>query len=498
MADDWDKMKVAEADEWDSAKVADVPKPVLRNAADPVNPDAVDANDSFGEAAKKYATTGAASFMEDYPAIGGFAGEIAGLGSAVKNSGLRALGVETGDSAGFMDKYREERDALDKGVKQVREANPKVSTGVGLATQFGVPIPGIGKGTAAVKLGKMAALGGLEAFSRGNADLTKGEIGKSLLETGEGAGTSYAFGALTDKLGKSGAMSEVRKRILDRIGKAKADSLAKSSEDVAEGIQSAIGGEGQKTSVANRTIELLTEAMNSPDPDIVARAKAFVEGPEGQALKRQIYLNTLDHAPGRMAELNAARATLAEQRLRDPVKESAEFLSKSTLKEDVLPRAQTYLERTVPTAMGGLFGGPAGAAVGGATAMTLGKPSTAIRNMTANPRFRLRTGQAMELPFKISEGAADFAQNRLGGGIAEGAGKLGVDIVEKISASTSEPGIKFDEKAGEYIKDAIKPASNFSSFQDYLDSVQPATKEQSSSAFINGQIGKKKEELGTE
>lgn len=433
-----------DADEEDAALVAlkaesaasQLPKPTLREAKDP--------RPNVG-----YPATAAASIMEDYPVVGGFAGEINALGSAAKNSLRNLSGAKPVDTASFWDKYRDERGLFDKGVKEVREANPKTSLGFGVATQLGVPIPGLGKGTALMKVGKMAALGGLEALGRGDADLTEGEFGKAALEVGGGASIGGLMQAGLNKLGSSGKATAFREWLQKRASKAKVDQLNASGDLVSEGIASARGALGGKTAEANRTMDVLMEAMDSADPEIAARAKVFIESPAGVALKKQIHLNYLDSAPTKMHAIEKAQAALAEQNLRNPAKEAEDYLAQSTIKNDVLPRAKTYLERTVPAAFGAYTGGLGGAVVGGIAGMALGKPTTAVGNMMKNPRFRLRTAQAGEWPLKAIEGVADFTENRFSGALGEEAGKLGTSFDDYLNGVRQKP---TKEQATDYFR----------------------------------------------
>lgn len=125
---------------------------------------------------------------------------------------LAALGVEVPEDPGFIDRYRQVRDTRRERTEAGSQQNPwagraGAATGVGLSllaplpgARF-APIRGIPNAAAAERTARIlsgaatgAGYGGLNALTEGQADLTRGEVGKAAAETASGAVGGAALG----------------------------------------------------------------------------------------------------------------------------------------------------------------------------------------------------------------------------------------------------------------------------------------------------------------
>lgn len=123
----------------------------------------------------------------------GHSDEITGAGEAL----LDQLQGQGDANKGLLDLYRQHRDESRAAYENAEKSNPKTYLAGNVAGSIpsAMLLPEMG----AVKAG--AALGALSGLGMGNADLTKGELGKAALETGSGAAMGAVAGKVFDKLG---------------------------------------------------------------------------------------------------------------------------------------------------------------------------------------------------------------------------------------------------------------------------------------------------------
>lgn len=184
----------------------------------------------------------AAGFGAGQGALAGFADELAGVGGAVGEKAMAALGQAP--DRPFGDMYREARNFARNEYDAAKQQEPW-SYGLGNVAGALGQVGGLGsvgiklaaRGKQAVAQG--AGLGALTGIGGSNADLTKGEVGGAALDTGVGAGLGAAAGKIapivTDKIGAAlknpiakskealgGAMQAPQKayeRVAERVGK---------------------------------------------------------------------------------------------------------------------------------------------------------------------------------------------------------------------------------------------------------------------------------------
>ncbi len=215
-------------------------------------------------------------------ATGGFSDELVGLGEA----GGRALGLEgvgsrspgdismsqdgpTLDWQTLRDAYRMARDK-DRGALKAQSENHPYASGTGsVAGMVMSPLNKLGGGLSMAKQG--AALGGLNALGASDADLTKGEVGQSAIDTGLGVGTGAVLGK-----GLERAAPYVDKGISyagDKLGDL-ADRFAARALGAERGTIKSLGFD--KVKAAGR--QALDEGILSPlanTDDLIARNEAL-------------------------------------------------------------------------------------------------------------------------------------------------------------------------------------------------------------------------------
>lgn len=129
----------------------------------------------------------------------GFADEMTGGGEA-------ALDKILGKNGDLADLYRQHRDESRANYKAAEEENPMTSLAGNLAGGLVTPIPfGEAKTMGEIALNG-AKIGAAAGLGSGEADLTKGQIGKAGGEMLRGAGTGAAIGGVVGGLGKLGGV----------------------------------------------------------------------------------------------------------------------------------------------------------------------------------------------------------------------------------------------------------------------------------------------------
>lgn len=338
----------------------------------------------------------------------GMTDELSGLMGVSDELGRRertALGIKGESStptvdpekpllSALLDRYRLERDSTREDLQKGRDEFPIGAPATEFLGTLSIPLPGPGKAKAGssllAALGKGAAtgaaLGGGMAAGNSEADLTKGELGKFGGEVLEGAMLGAPFGALGGGLGL---------RYANKAQTAANDAVAAQQKLADKAFASARGSFGAEASGGNRQLELLREILQNPQATAEQKAKAaaFLQSDEGLALVRGVYEGALTRSPDALSRVEAAKAGMldaAANQAPDAVQSAADdFLNKSTLIEDVFPRAKKYAARALPQYISRLFGGgDSGQVAATVVGAQLGDPGTALANMLRNARFR--------------------------------------------------------------------------------------------------------------
>lgn len=332
--------------------------------------------ESFGRGALQSATLG-------------FADEGYGAASAIGN-------VLQGKPAG----YTAARDESRAAFKRAEEANPNATTAGGIVGAVGSAfIPGLGELGAAKTLGGAvlggAALGAAQGLGSSEADLTEGEVGQAALDIGIGGVVGGAAGALGH--GISRGVEALRGRAAQGVEKAVADRQAADTLAVDKDIASKLGKYRSGVQSASRDLEVLGREGAALPGEVGERAAAFVDSPQGMAVREQVAGNKLATAPERITEMEALRAEHAAAlggRESEIARRVEQGLA-NPIKREIAPRAWTLGHRLLPVALAGIgasVGGPEGAAVGtelGAVmALTQGRPGIIIRNALRSPGVR--------------------------------------------------------------------------------------------------------------
>lgn len=304
---------------------------------------------------------------------------------------------------GLADTYRLMRDKYRADNKTAQEAHPGLHAGGEIFGGTAIPLPGAGlmKGAPlAAKMGLGAAqAGGLgAAYSLGGSE--KEDLGAmrddAIMDAAKAAPFGAGGAALGHGLGKLG----------ERFGAKAADAETKLRADkTAEMLQSAVGTHGHDVQDANRTLFNLKEALANPNVSAAAkqRIQTFLSSPEGARLSEQVALSSLEQAPSKMGDIARSRQAISDAPSL-AMKEVDDYLAKSTLKADVLPRVANYAKPAVAAAIGGVAGGPVGAAAGGVLGAASGAPGRAIANLTQKtPRFTIQMNQLLERAANASE-----------------------------------------------------------------------------------------------
>lgn len=299
---------------------------------------------------------------------------------------------------GLADVYRKAREGYRADLKTSKATHPWVYGGSELLGGVALPLPGAGLMKGAPLLAKVglgaaqgAGLGAAIGAGGSESDLTKGDVEGFKRDVGQSAALGAPLGAAGSLVGA--AAGKLGARFGARAGEVKA---AKALKDAEEMLASRSGKYSQKVQDSNRAAINLKEALADPNVSESTKAgiRAFLGSPEGASLVEQVAANTLEEAPKKLAQMAALKAERAAAPA-DAAKQTADYFSKSTLKEDVLPRVKNYASRMIPQAVadtaGDLAGGAKGVAAGALGALSgaaLGKPGTSLGNLLQKtPRF---------------------------------------------------------------------------------------------------------------
>lgn len=303
-----------------------------------------------------------------------------------------------------LDLYRKERDAARAFDKSAQDAHPGYHLAGSVAGSLIVPVASGGGVTAgaakaagnasrwqlllnASKTG--AKLGAAYGAGSSEADLTKGQLNRFAGDVEEGAMFGGATGALM-----GGASAYLR----GRQGKAAADAVALHQKLADKAFNSARGTLGAEVSAGFRTLEQAERAMQDPNVDAAVKAQAveFLQSDVAKALRDEVLRNAMPRGADQLERIAAAKQEMlsaAANKTKGAVDKAADkYLNKSTLKEDVFPRAAKYMGRAVPQWISNLFGGgDTGKVAGTIAGAQMGDPGTALGNLVRNARFRFKT-----------------------------------------------------------------------------------------------------------
>lgn len=323
----------------------------------------------------------------------GFSDEIAG--------GLEALRDKMrGDARPFEDIYRQHRDESRAKYKAAEAENPNAYLAGEAAGVVGsLAIPGLGSLGAAKTLGGAvaggAALGAAQGLGSSEADLTKGDVGGAAADAGLGALVGGAAGAVGHGVGK--LVDRVAGGAARGVEQATADQTALEAAKVDKDIASKLGKYRSGVQSASRDLEVLGREGAALPGEVGERAAGYIASPEGMAVREQVAANKLTTAPERVAEMNAARAehAAAVAGRDEAIQRATDEALANPIRRQFTPRLATLGHRLLPAALaglGGMVGGPegaaAGAGVGGVVALTQGRPGIILRNLVRSPATR--------------------------------------------------------------------------------------------------------------
>lgn len=375
----------------------------------------------------------------------GFADELVGGAEALKDKAM-------GSDEALADLYRQHRDESRENFQRAEEANPGLTTAGrvagGVATAL---VPGLGpaKGlTGAVKMG--AALGAAQGLGESEADLTKGEVGEAAKDTALGGVLGGAAGGVAH--GIAAGVGKVAGKIAGRgvrgVADAEAEEATKQGLLQAKREASALGKYRSGVQSASRDLEVLArESADLPEGTLKREAQAYLQSPEGLALREMVAGNKLGTAPERLAEMAQLRAehgALVAGR-EGLVKQATEEALADPLRKQFAPRLATLGHRLIPAALagaGGIIGGPEGAAVGaglgGVVALTQGRPGIIIRNLIRSPAARRSMWGLVQRVATVSPEALGRFGGAIAGALRQGNAALAEALHERALTSDEE------------------------------------------------------------
>lgn len=359
----------------------------------------------------------------------GFADELGGAMGAYDELGRRAraaLGLKTDDSVpvenpnlslrdALIARYRRERGDARAEQETGAAANPKLAAGAELVGSLAAPISGPGKAKGVASLVKYGAkLGAASGFGNSSADLTKGEVGQAIGDTGIGAGVGAGTGLATAPLQMAGSkLSGLMRREAQGVRAGKYDQLADAADKEIASLKGEFGAATQAGSRANENVTRAVVGVGdmgaaTVDPATQRRALLALSDPKFKELADSVATNTLDSVGEKLANIERTKAAYQDALATRDSKignQLKDYFSKSSLKTDVLPRVGRQLTNTAIGALGGAaIGAPLAAggallgydpgkvfsgsvATGAAMAAAPGSGlKTMMRNLANNPR----------------------------------------------------------------------------------------------------------------
>lgn len=288
--------------------------------------------------------------------------------------------------------YGMARDAERRQNAAAREAHPGayIPAEIAAGIPLGFALPG-SSNVGAAGLAKAGALaGGLGGAGGSTADLTQGDVGGFLGDTALGGALGAGIGAAAGGLGRlaTRAGAGVREALADA-----GEMASKKAQQALRTARSALGGE---TTAALQQIakaeEIAANVAGKYRPDQALKAAEWLASPEVAAIRQAAADNLLELGPGRIAgTLQTARNVFdqaGEGMSREAIEASADAIASNPITTQVLPRLKNYASRAIPPAVGGVMGGPLGAAAGFGAGAVMGNPGTALANMLKHPATR--------------------------------------------------------------------------------------------------------------
>lgn len=294
--------------------------------------------------------------------------------------------------------YARARDNIRRMDTEEAARDPALFTGGEVVGSLSLPIPGPGKlGSLKGVPGVLARLGLSTGVGAAVGGVAAAGDNRSMPEGMAVGGLAGLGGGL---LGEGG--SWLARKGADRSAKAAARQFELSQGAADDVVNSARGALGGETSTASRTLTVLEDALTNPSttPAQKQAAQAFLQSPEGLALRQQVVASTLNRAPQAMAKVKSAEQALAEANLAAQpgvVQSAVDEALAHPVRDAIWPRVRKQvLDRYAVPAAGAVLGGPAGAVTAwAANAATGGRPSTAMERMFATPSVQNLIGKQM-------------------------------------------------------------------------------------------------------
>lgn len=337
-------------------------------------------------------------------------------------AGAKGAVFDRRPSEGLLDAYRRVRNSARRDVASAtRNASPTVSVAdmsIPVLPLAGAVAPSLLAPNPATWLGRMGlsgAVGAEQAVGESRSDLTRGDVGGFLKDTGRGAGTGLAAAGVVEGLGVP--IRAIARGAASRIGDVAATQAAKDAAAVADDVASLKSEFGRASTAVNRAGEntrgiiggVPSPGASAIDPALQSRALLQLSDPNFVSAQQHTLENVLDDFPATVARRDAAetayRAAVANQGA-DAAKRTADFFAKPTITTDVLPRVGRQLQNaatgtaaSIPAAIaGGLGYGKMGALAMLASGASMGLSKGALsaaRTTAANPRLQAGALEAL-------------------------------------------------------------------------------------------------------
>lgn len=330
---------------------------------------------------------------------------------------------------GFKESYREHQaenePMFEKSVSENRAAN--------LAGSMLLPTPDKAlklinpalKLTRAGRMGAAALMGGAAGLGYGKSDLAGGDFEGAAKDFGGGAG----IGLLASGAGEliSGGISKLTSYFGGMKSKAASDAARIATEAQQKAERSALGSARSGAQSASRDLEVLSREAEALPVGNARRAEieAFLGTPEALALRERVAGSKLGSAPERISEMTQLEDDYARLRASGPqnIQDGIANQLDDPIKKQVAPRLAKLAYRALPIAatgagsmIGNTMGMPVagagiGMALGGVTALIMGKPGTVVANMVKSPGFRSFIGTHGEKLAEIAPAIESAAAN---------------------------------------------------------------------------------------
>jgi hypothetical protein len=389
----------------------------------------------------------------------GFADELAGGAEALLDK-ARGSGADLGDL------YRQHRDESRANYRAAQEANPNAYTAGEAAGVVGTMlIPGLGELGAAKTLGGAvlggAALGAAQGLGSSEADLTKGDVGGAALDTGLGALVGGAAGAVGHGVGK--VVDRVSGRAAQGVRLAEADAAQEANATAQKGVRVArasLGGEAAAgLNAVDKAEQIAANASGHYTPAQTAEASAWLQTPEVAALRQRAGGNVLEagqnRLPGSLQTAENVFQQAQQNATPQAVQAAAEASLQNPIRRQFTPRLATLGHRLLPAALaglGGVIGGPEGAAVGagvgGVVALTQGRPGIILRNLVRSPATRKMLWEF------VGEAASSKLLGRFGAMLQRASQQSGVNGMLALHEALMSQSTEYQDEVGKTLLDS--------------------------------------------